>query len=500
MGDSSSSQDTVGDSPPSSAVSKNRELRKSKRDQKSWENVYKGIAHLTEAEKLATIEVKYKELFTEYRATKATLKDYVKRYGVLQKDHQHISNELTKSTLSRTKMECLARELQKQNREIKEENYNRLKEEEDKRKVVAASFSEKLNTLTTLMDESTDKSLRLREENLNMTSKLTELYTQFQEREAHLTNMNNQMELQRKLSEAQLKKQEVGFEAERHLWQNEKLVLLDQLQKSEETNKVLQENIKTLQESLNTYHKQYSDFETTMKRSSEVFDTFKEEIAKMHKANAALEKERSELHGKWHSATQTIINLTELHQQAQVEQKAVERKVKMLEKLCRKLNTERSSYIIQLKENNIEPVTPNEDNEELSAKEKQIMALRGELKAIKEQLNHNVSPKTEGDEEEKSAIKPSTSTEVLRKPHSEGAGEKVSAKTPGSDTDESSDHSVHTIPLRESEASLDLPGLSRKCDVACSTSSLNLCDATIGQGEASSVQDEKKKKNKRARK
>ncbi|CAH1985361.1 unnamed protein product [Acanthoscelides obtectus] len=228
MGDSSSSQDTVGDSPPSSAVSKNRELRKSKRDQKSWENVYKGIAHLTEAEKLATIEVKYKELFTEYRATKATLKDYVKRYGVLQKDHQHISNELTKSTLSRTKMECLARELQKQNREIK-----------------------------------------------------------------------------------------------------------------------------------------------------------------------------------------------------------------------------------------VSAKTPGSDTDESSDHSVHTIPLRESAASL-------------------------DLPELSRK------------RDVGCST--SSDHSVHTIPLRESEASLDLPGLSRKCDVACSTSSLNLCDATIGQGEASSVQDEKKKKNKRARK
>nr|CAI5859563.1 unnamed protein product [Callosobruchus analis] len=233
-------------------VLKKKELRRSKRDQRSWENVYKAISHLPNDEKLPILEVKYKDLFNEYRIRSSSLKDYEKRYAVLANEKQHISNELTKAILNRSRIECLARELQKQNREIKEENYNRLKEEEDKRKLVAASFTEKLNTLTTLMDESTDKSLHLREENLTMTSKLTELYTQFKEREAYLTNMNNQMELQSKLSEAQLKRQEVGFEAERHLWNNEKTILIDQLKKSEETNRVLQENIKTLQEHLNT--------------------------------------------------------------------------------------------------------------------------------------------------------------------------------------------------------------------------------------------------------
>nr|CAH7721790.1 unnamed protein product [Callosobruchus chinensis] len=378
-----------------------KELRRSKRDPRSWEKVSKAIAHLPNDEKLIVIEEKYKDLFNEYRNCSASSREYERRCGVLEKENQQISNDLAKTRVIRTNLESLARNLQKQNREMKEENYNRLKEEEDKRKLVAASFTEKLNTLTTLMDESADKSLRLREENLNMTSKLSELYTRFQEREAHLTNVNNQLDLQRKLSEAQLMKQEVGFEAERLLWHNDKIALIDQLKKSEETNRVLQENTKTLQEHLNTYQKQYNDFETTMKRSSEVFDTFKAEIAKMHKSNAALEKDRNEWHSRWHSATQTIIHLTELHQQAVAEQKAFERKVKMLEKLCRKLNLERSSYIVQLKENNIEPVTPKEDEEELTMKEKQIIALKGELKAIEEQLNNKPPAKTDGDGEEK---------------------------------------------------------------------------------------------------
>ncbi|KAJ8941890.1 hypothetical protein NQ318_001744 [Aromia moschata] len=63
----------------------------------------------------------------------------------------HTQAELTKNILAKAKLESLCRELQKQNKIIK------VKEEEERRREVATSFTEKLNLLTTLMDENKDK-------------------------------------------------------------------------------------------------------------------------------------------------------------------------------------------------------------------------------------------------------------------------------------------------------------------------------------------------------
>lgn len=145
-----------------------------------------------------------------------------------------------------------------------------MKEEEEKRKEVSANFTEKLNSIAALMDENKDKSIRLQEENLAMTAKLTDLYHKFQERETHLSNVNNKMDLQRELSETQMQQLKIEFEVERQVWARERSYLLDNFQKSEEANKVLQENVKTLQDNLNTYQKQYNDFKSTMERSNKV--------------------------------------------------------------------------------------------------------------------------------------------------------------------------------------------------------------------------------------
>lgn len=122
----------------------------------------------------------------------------------------------------------------------------------------------------------------------------------------------------------------------------------------------------------------------------------------MHKSNATLEKERDEWQNRWKNDTQTIFQITELHQQNIAEQEKLKRKVAALEKLCRQINHERSIYLQVLKSHNIKPVLMEEKTEETTAditshtsskepeqeptvKEIQLMALKEELKILEEQ-------------------------------------------------------------------------------------------------------------------
>lgn len=153
---------------------------------------------------------------------------------------------------------------------FKDENITRVKEEEEKRREVATNFTERLNSLSSMMDENKDKSVRLREENMNMTLKLTELYNKFQERESHLADVNRQLDAQKELFESKIKKMELEYQTDRKAWEEESKALLSNLLKSNETNRLLEENIKSMQVNLDVYKNQYSDFEQTMSRSNEV--------------------------------------------------------------------------------------------------------------------------------------------------------------------------------------------------------------------------------------
>ncbi|XP_050519311.1 alpha-taxilin-like isoform X2 [Diabrotica virgifera virgifera] len=343
------------------AIKKRRDEKRKSRDQRSWDNMLESITNLPITERIYFIKEKYIELYNDYKAASSTLKTSEKQLKCIKREKEHVEADLAKNILTRSKLENLARELQKQNRDIKEENYNRLKDEEEKRKEVAASFTEKLNALTQLMDENKDKSSRLRNENLNMTSKLAELYEQFQERELHMSNMNRQMDLQKKLSDTQLKKLECEFEAEREIWKKDRAMMIINLERSDETNKVLQENVNSLQDHLNSYQKQYSDFETTMKRSNKVFDSLKDEMAHMHKINNVLERDRNEWHNRWEQTNNKWVSLMEVHKKTALDLDVTQKKLEALEKLCRKLTAERQCYLQELKQSNMNPITPVEE-------------------------------------------------------------------------------------------------------------------------------------------
>lgn len=135
---------------------------------------------------------------------------------------------------------------------------------------MATTFTEKLNKLNILMDENRENSGKLKDENLNMRAKLKELYNQFQEREQHMLDMNKQIDLQNQLSQTQFKKLELEFATEREIWAKEKAVLLSRCERTEKTNSFLEENVKSLQDHLDAYQNQFTEFENTIKQSNTV--------------------------------------------------------------------------------------------------------------------------------------------------------------------------------------------------------------------------------------
>lgn len=106
---------------PNSLVSENkrREQKYRKKDPKSWYNVSKSIAELSDTEKLAVLEKKYIELYNEHRVYETEHQEVIAKFQLLSKEKDHISNELAKSIDIRTRLESVCRELQKQNKIIK---------------------------------------------------------------------------------------------------------------------------------------------------------------------------------------------------------------------------------------------------------------------------------------------------------------------------------------------------------------------------------------------
>ncbi|KAL1493189.1 hypothetical protein ABEB36_011292 [Hypothenemus hampei] len=353
------SEDTLAVSSTAAGVTKKKKDDKyRKRDPRSWENIMKAVANMSSEDKQQYLEKVYNELYNENRQTVINLQSREKQYTQCVKEHEKDRSELSKSILARGQLESLCRELQKQNKLIKEENVARIKEEEDRRRDVANSFTERLNALTSLITESKDNSNKVKEDNFVLAEKLSKLYDQYQQRESHLETMSKQLDLQNKLAETQAKKVEIEQEAERQTFLAQKKALEMRLEQYDREVALLQEKNKGLEAQVEIYKSQYTDFETTMSKSNRVFDTFKEEMHKMGKQLQTLETERNDLKKRWQSSVNSLIALSEKHMALSTEQVTLEKKLAMLQKLCRQLQEDRSAFLKQLKDHGIEPIVP----------------------------------------------------------------------------------------------------------------------------------------------
>ncbi|XP_045482231.1 alpha-taxilin [Harmonia axyridis] len=380
---------------PNSIVSENkrREQKYRKKDSRSWYNISKTLAELSDAEKVAVVEKKYIELYNELRTYEVEHQEVIAKYQLLSKEKDHISNELARSMDIRTRLESVCRELQKQNKTIKEENALKLKLEEDRRKEVTSQFQRTLNDINAMMDENQITNMKLQDDNLDMSVKIAELYKQFETRESDLKKLNKQMELEKQLAKATIAKAEYELKAERELWKKEVQYHQVELAKSKSDCQVLEKTIKKLEEHINVYKEQYDNFEGTLSKSNKMFEDCKDEMLKMTRKISTLDKDALNWKKRFENAAQTIVQLTTDKHQQEIENINTNKKLQQLQKLCRQLQLDRACYLKLLKANKIEPVSeiieaePADVPEKCSKKEIELKHLQSELKFIQSQLN-----------------------------------------------------------------------------------------------------------------
>ncbi|PSN39142.1 hypothetical protein C0J52_22769 [Blattella germanica] len=161
-----------------------KEEKSRKKDDKSVEQVLKALNSLdTTEEKLAAMCKKYTDIVDENRKLQLTVKQSEKRLSMIQREKEQLQTEHSKAVLTRSRLESLCRELQRQNKAIKDESLLKIREEEEKRKEVSAKFQSTLNEITTLMQQNNEKNSKLREDNIEMTKKFKTICEQYELRE-----------------------------------------------------------------------------------------------------------------------------------------------------------------------------------------------------------------------------------------------------------------------------------------------------------------------------
>ncbi|XP_071481437.1 uncharacterized protein [Diadema antillarum] len=299
----------------------------------------------TPEEKIAALCKKYAELLGEHKSLQRESKSQAKQLSQIQRERDHLQSEHGRALLAKSKLESLCRELQRHNKTIKEESLQRAREEDEKRKEVSNKFQQTINEITTQMQDNHTRNIKLKEENIELASKLKNLVEQYERREEHIEKLFKHKDLESQLYDAKLQQSNLALAEEKERNKREKEVLLTESVDSKRKLEMLTKQEAQLKAQLAVYTEKFEEFQSTLTKSNEVFQTFKQEMDKMTKKIKKLEKETNMWRVRWENSNKSLLQMAE--EKGRHEKEMLEKQVKItrLEKLCRALQAERNALI-----------------------------------------------------------------------------------------------------------------------------------------------------------
>ncbi|KAL1138675.1 hypothetical protein AAG570_008737, partial [Ranatra chinensis] len=329
------------------------EKRERKKDDKSVEHVLKALNSLqTTEEKLAAMCKKYTDILNEHRLLQTVAKQSDKKCAVLQREKEQLQAEHSKAILTRSRLENLCRELQRQNKAVKEENMMRIREEEEKKREVVAKFQSKLTEIGEMLKQNNDKNTKLRDDNIDMTAKLKNVCERYEKREQHVEKLVKHMELGVQLADVKLAKEKMEMAVEREALLKEKQQLL--LEKAEYKSRLdeMQITEQALRNQITLYNNKYDEFHKALTQSNEAIGGFKTEMERMSKQIRKLEKETGTWKLRYEQTHTSLLKMTEEKITTDQELASSQRKLVALQGLCRSLQAQCVQFRQQLKSSN----------------------------------------------------------------------------------------------------------------------------------------------------
>uniref|UniRef100_A0A0K8T116 Alpha-taxilin n=1 Tax=Lygus hesperus TaxID=30085 RepID=A0A0K8T116_LYGHE len=360
---------------PSDKNSKrNREDKLRKKDDKSVEHVLKALSSLeTTEEKLGAMCQKYAEIVNEHRILQNAAKLCEKKNSVLQKEKEQLQADHSKAILTRSRLENLCRELQRQNKAVKEECMLKIREEEEKKREVATKFQSTLTELGTLLAQNNDKNAKLRDDNLDMTTKLKSVCEQYERKEQHVEKLAKQMKLEMQLADAKLAKAKMEMAMEKETLLREKQQLLLELSQYQTQLEEMKLSETALRNQIQLYNDKYDEFHKALLQSNEAIGGFKQEMERMSKQIRKLEKETVSWKSRYEAAHRTLLQMTEEKLKSDQNASAANRKLVALQGLCRSLQAQCTSLRSELKGvASSTPVRTDQEEELMSQVEKEL--------------------------------------------------------------------------------------------------------------------------------
>lgn len=323
----------------------------SKKELSAVEQLLKTVGNLSADEKLKFLANKYAILLDDSKSAQSTIKSLERQMTLLQREKEQIKAENGRCLLARSKFEELSRELQRQNKLIKEETSRQIREEEERRKEVSNKFQSTLSEVSALLQTNHDKNQQLREENKEMAVKLQLLIDQYSIREEHMQKLEKQYDLERQLGDAKLSQSKLETAQVKEKYLQEKQQLLIDLNEWQIKYHKLKKEEEAVRQNLSVYQEKYSDFQKVLDQSNDTFSGFKDQMTQLTKKIKTLEKETTNWRQRYDKSNSSLLQVLEEKKKRDQELLNTSKKLNQMEKLCRAMQKERTLLFSEMKIN-----------------------------------------------------------------------------------------------------------------------------------------------------
>lgn len=323
----------------------------SKKELSAVEQLLKTVGNLSADEKLKFLANKYAILLDDSKSAQSTIKSLERQMTLLQREKEQIKAENGRCLLARSKFEELSRELQRQNKLIKEETSRQIREEEERRKEVSNKFQSTLSEVSALLQTNHDKNQQLREENKEMAVKLQLLIDQYSIREEHMQKLEKQYDLERQLADAKLSQSKLETAQVKEKYLQEKQQLLIDLNEWQIKYHKLKKEEEAVRQNLSVYQEKYSDFQKVLDQSNDTFSGFKDQMTQLTKKIKTLEKETTNWRQRYDKSNSSLLQVLEEKKKRDQELLNTSKKLNQMEKLCRAMQKERTLLFSEMKIN-----------------------------------------------------------------------------------------------------------------------------------------------------
>ncbi|XP_043234978.1 alpha-taxilin-like isoform X2 [Amphibalanus amphitrite] len=282
---------------------------------------------------LAELCRRHAEHQEDNKRMQASVRKLNHRLEQLQRESSALQSEQARSVLTRSQLEALCRQLQAQNRAIKEEGVVRAREECEKRRTASVQFQSTLSEIAGAVADGSQKNARLTEENASIARQLSELCQKYEQKNKEAAALMEQRDLQTRQSVAQLAQAHLEMKHQRSQLAEEKQQLLEAVSAQRAQYTALQAADSRLRAELETYSTRFDNIQRELASSNGTFDSYKSEMARMQETVSRLEAESASWRQKCAANNQALLRMAQHKQTSDVVLATQRRRLETLQRL-----------------------------------------------------------------------------------------------------------------------------------------------------------------------